>query len=305
MKDVKTIVGVWIADEPEAGLAVWVKNVALLAKLFHAKAQICAPAPLAERAAAAVTALSPGASHLASQVQRCDARHFADEVRKTLELRHADLLVLPCAQGAWRLDAACLSQCSSVPVAYLPDDRLLPDPPFASVLVPMSGEGKENEALASGLMLASTCKLPVDVVHVSGGEKPEFATPTLLSALVDEVQHEYPARLQYLVARGCPYTSVRARLFLRSFTHCRGDVVEVLGEAVRQGRRPLLLVEWGGKLDGHAVVVKALIEKLGAPLLLVRSQIEPPWNLKVGSCFVRKQRQPVTAGFVGHTGVQL
>jgi nucleotide-binding universal stress UspA family protein len=171
-------------------------------------------------------------------------------------------------------------QQSAAPILLLPP-RYEEDLPWRSALVPLSGELGPDDALTLALRLATALDLSVTVAHVmADGER---SAALVDRPYADELHHEYAGRLNELIDRACPLCSAADRARIEEFVLGHGDVAAELMAVAEQRCRSVIVVGWYGKLvSGHAHVVKALLERVTCPLLLVKAVPRELFRLKVG-----------------------
>ncbi|HKZ72901.1 MAG TPA: universal stress protein [Steroidobacteraceae bacterium] len=167
---------------------------------------------------------------------------------------------------------------SPVPVLVLP--RAYEEAvPWRSALVPVSGEVETDQSLMLALQLAKALDLDVTVAHVvqdaqagKGGLR-----------YMDEAHHEYPQMLNELISRACPLCGPAERGRISDFRLYRGDVARELLDLIEQKHMDAVIVGWHGFFEaGHAHVLKALLQGLRRPVLLVKPRPKEPFRLKVG-----------------------
>jgi len=182
----------------------------------------------------------------------------------------------PLAEPLGRVARAVIEQ-SAVPVLVLP--HLYEEcAPWRSGLVPLSGELETDQSLTIALQLANALDFVVTVAHVVEDSRP--LVPAL--ALVGAVHHEYPERLNELVARACTLCRPEERNRFSALRVYRGDVVRGLLEE----KADVVVVGWHGFLElGHANTLKALLRWLRCPVLLVKRRSKVPFRLRVGDAF--------------------
>ena len=226
---------------------------------------------------------------------------YQDVVRAVRE-RHIELVCLPHADD-WKLrmsrresvDMRSLLQALRVPVGVFPVSVSLADTPFASIVVPMSGELKESQALKLALDVAKAKGLSVEVVHIS----PDVcgADASQLESTGDEMQHEYAANIDQLMAKVSPYSSSRHKLSIRKFHHCCGDVFTEIQRVSGESAHPLLVLEWSGSFAGeHALTIRKFVEETDASMILLKSPPGSRSTLKVGGQFNMKSRRVSSQG---------
>lgn len=169
---------------------------------------------------------------------------------------------------------------SNVPVLVLPpayEESL----PWRSILVAMSGELANDEALAPVLHLAHALDVRVSIAHVAAAGATGRAEPEGMYA--DANHHELAERLNEMVARACPMCSAEERRHIDDFQLAHGDVAQELLRLIEQKQASVLAVGWRGQfMEGHAEVLKTLIQQVHCPVLLVRPRRKTVFRLKVG-----------------------
>jgi nucleotide-binding universal stress UspA family protein len=153
--------------------------------------------------------------------------------------------------------------------------------PWRSILVPVSGETEVDEVLNLAVRLARALKIGVQIAHVVDEGRYGYTTEVQYA---DSPYHEYAGRLQELINRAALQCSpTECHWIVEDVYLCRGDIVEEVLELIHRKHIGLLAVGWHGKfLQGHARVLKAFLEQVSCPLLLVKSPPPPPFELKVG-----------------------
>jgi hypothetical protein len=279
--------------EADAALRNWLRNVLAWCEWLDRRAHLAVPLD-AERETALELARPDGSDRVASFAVFGgeDPLQQADDVRKRMEAVRAGGLILPHParsemEEPRSLRRALLESCGN-PIVFLPASARLDPPLVSSLIVPLSGEIKESQALDQALRLAESKALPVEVVHVSSEE----CCGTPLDSIADQAELEYPARLDEAIAESSPFSTDRMRRHICCFHHCRGDIVEEIRRRVDESSRPLLVVEWSGSLEeGRARVARRLLAELDRPLLLVKSTLRPDVSLNVGRAFRPGRRQ--------------
>lgn len=169
---------------------------------------------------------------------------------------------------------------SPVPVLLLPP-AYAESLPWHSLLVALSGELAKDTALTMALRLAHALGLSVGVAHVCAAGEAVQAQPDRMYA--DVGLHALAERLNEMVAGACPLCSADERRHIESFHLARGDVARELLRLIDEKQAGALVVGWHGRLvEGHAPVLRALLQQVRCPLLLTRPGPEPPFCLKVG-----------------------
>jgi nucleotide-binding universal stress UspA family protein len=185
--------------------------------------------------------------------------------------------VQPPLEGVGRVARAVIERSRS-PVVLLPP-RYREALPWRSAVVPLSGEPGTDESLAAALPLAHALDLRVTVAHVVSATAP----PGGAAVGSDEAHHELPSLLNELVERACPLCSAAERARIEDFRLYQGDVADKLEQLIAEKDPSLLVIGWHGRfMAGHARVLKALIETVSCPLLLIKPTPREPFRLKVG-----------------------
>lgn len=170
---------------------------------------------------------------------------------------------------------------SPVPVLLIPpcyEETL----PWKTVLVPMSGEPETDASLMLAIQLANALDLKVNIVHVVDSATQE-AGATATGRYGDQAHHEYPQRLNELVASACPLYSSEEMACIEGFSLVRGDAAREIFRLAKQRDASLIVAGWHGRfMTGHAQVLKSLCQTVSAPVLLVRPAAKPAFKLRVG-----------------------
>ena len=178
--------------------------------------------------------------------------------------------------------ARAIIEQSPVPVLVLPrgyEERF----PWRSALVPLSGEVETDQSLSTALRLATALDLVVTVAHVVEGAH----TASRMLSSADALHHDYPEMLNELVARACPLCPPAERRRIAAFRVYRGDVVRGL---LDEQEADVVIVGWHGFLEtGHARLVKAMLQELRCPMLLVKRRSREFFRLKVGDALARRR----------------
>lgn len=169
-----------------------------------------------------------------------------------------------------------------VPVVLLParyHERL----PWTSMLAAASGEAAADQALDAATRLAAALQLRVTVVHSEDGARGTGGA-ALGAAYADALHHEYPRRLDQLVARGLTHCSPQEASCIDDVVLCRGEPASVLLEQAERMDSSVVALGWHGALAaGRAAVFKRLLETSERALLVVRGSEASGARLKVGS----------------------
>ncbi len=169
-----------------------------------------------------------------------------------------------------------------VPVVLLPAlyrERL----PWTSMLVAASGEASADQALDAATRLAAALRIRITVVHSEDG--PAGAGGAALgAAYADAPHHEYPRRLDQMVARGLTHCSPQEAACVDDVVLGRGEPAAVLLEQSDRMDSSVVALGWHGALAaGRAPVFKRLLETSERALLVVRGSEASGARLKVGN----------------------
>src|SRR5207244_1842774 len=74
------------------------------------------------------------------------------------------------SKGMWMKE---MLQRLRIPILLCPKDQRFARIPFFSLLVPMSGEARNNAALEQAINIADHQRVPIDLIHVSTGQDSE------------------------------------------------------------------------------------------------------------------------------------
>ncbi|MCC5860717.1 MAG: universal stress protein [Gammaproteobacteria bacterium] len=174
---------------------------------------------------------------------------------------------------------------SPVPVLVLPEhyrERL----PWQRLLVPVSGEPSAEHALAVAVELANDLDLSVTVAHVVDPEHGETGDGSLVAAAryADAPHHELPEAFDEMISRALPQFSQEDTRCIRGVSLCHGDIAGELLKLAAAPETSAVAVGWHGRFaQGHAEVLKQLLDELACPLLLVRPRPRLPFRIKVGA----------------------
>lgn len=168
-----------------------------------------------------------------------------------------------------------------VPVLVLPStyrERL----PWTTAVVPISGEAPADEALTVAVRLGSELGLELTVAHVMGfpSEGKGLAGETRYA---DAAHYEYASRLDELIERALSHCDRREAACIREVLLRRGDVATRLLEVIAERNASVIVVGWHARFSaGRAPILKALLQNVSCPMLLVKATPPPPFALKVG-----------------------
>ncbi|MBC7690531.1 MAG: hypothetical protein H7222_02080 [Methylotenera sp.] len=220
------------------------------------------------------------------------ADSFLGQVLEVMRSQAVDLIILG---KPGRMDPEADSRRSWIsglmgagdcPVLLLTQKLLEAHCPFASLLVPMSGESTLNPAVEWAINYGNSHQVPVDLLHVTGRNGSEAGDLSLLGGMSDQFHHEYPGRIEQFVARASPYSSPSQKRIIRNFIHSTGDALEEIKKQVSRRSVGLLVIEIKGHMEpGRAKTVKELLKSTDLPILLVRSRGTGLATLHVGLDF--------------------
>ena len=193
--------------------------------------------------------------------------------------------ILGISSAPLSLEKDILEQCP-VPILLTPSRRSLQRIPLESLLVAVSGERKNNEALDVAIHLANTAQIPVDILHVTPAEGPCSCEAVLLEAMKDQFHHEYPRIIEHLAAQASPFSSAREIRCIRNFSHCHGDVADEILKMIHTNPSAMLVLEWKGFLaKGRAETLRKILRQSASLVLLTKARLPPHARLKVGDHF--------------------
>lgn len=145
--------------------------------------------------------------------------------------------------------------------------------PWQSMLAAASTDSAACHALDVAVQLAAVLKIKVTVMHADAGATTRYA---------DMAHHEYPHRIEEMVARG---------LAGRTHEECRhveqallryGDPAQMLLQQVAKEPYSILALGWHGSLDeGRALVLKRLLEQAECLLLIIKGASEKESTLVI------------------------
>lgn len=204
-------------------------------------------------------------------------------ILETIEKYSCDMILLQTRRVQQETaEVSQIVQTTSIPVLVLNTDYDFDVCPPKSLLVPLSGEQRESEALQFSLNFASQTECPVDLVHVatSGPPSPQEAA---LEDLGDEPYHEYRDSIDKIASEASPYSTAIERTHIRQFYHLRGFTADQILKVIRKSPGTILVLEWKGSLAlGHAHTVRKILETLCCPVLFTKIRTELKSTLKVG-----------------------
>lgn len=141
------------------------------------------------------------------------------------------------------------------------------------ILLPHDGTPTTSAAIGPAALLARQAGAELAVLHVAGAgsrapiERGSLAVPRY----VDQPQHEWPAWIGEFVERlgsVAPIEALKVRMCLSY--GAPGD--EVLRSA-REQASDLVVLAWRGGWEGeHAATVKAVLQRAGCPIMIVRAK---------------------------------
>jgi nucleotide-binding universal stress UspA family protein len=147
------------------------------------------------------------------------------------------------------------------PLVVVPPDAAVPMV-LRRILVPLSGERTAAAALAETMSLAGERELEVVVLHVYD--------PGSLPFFTDQPQHELEAWSQEFLRRHCPHPE-HVRLEMR--IGIPGQHVLQVADTVEAD---MIALGWSQELgEGHAAVVREVLERSAVPVLLVPVAARP------------------------------
>ena len=160
-----------------------------------------------------------------------------------------------------------LEQCV-VPVLLVPEYVSLTGNPVEWILVPMSIERPENEAMSLGIQIGCALTLPVDILHVVQKQS-KIIRPERFD---DAFYHEYPHRIEQMITQASPYATIRERRCVRNYLQHHGQVAEEITKVMENTPNGLLILEWNGVMvQGHAERLKWILQRARFPVLIIRS----------------------------------
>jgi len=142
------------------------------------------------------------------------------------------------------------------------------------LLLPLDGTPSSAAAIGPALDLANSTQAEVDILYVAGREPlPQEPGSFTAPFYVDQSQYEWPSWAQEFTSRfgtalGQVKSTTRTRVFLRS-----GGTAEEILRFATENQTDLIVLEWRGTADvQHRAVVRAVLEKMPCPVLL----LQPP-----------------------------
>lgn len=177
---------------------------------------------------------------------------------------------------------AAVVESAIVPVLVLPSayrERL----PWTTALAPISGEAQADAALTVAVRLGHELDLKLTVVHVLSPAEKGKGGLAAEARYADALHHEYACRLGELVERALSHCDRHHAECIREVLLRRGDVATALLDAVEERQASVVVVGWHARFTARrAQILKALLDRVSCPLLLVKAEPPPPFVLKVG-----------------------
>jgi len=154
--------------------------------------------------------------------------------------------------------------------------------PFESIVVPMAGTPmRMDSALSYSLQFGSRARIPLDIVHVS--PRQDGRDGSSVGQFSDEFYHEYPRRIEEMIAEASPLSSVRERTIIRGFLHVKGDLIHEIFRSIKPHKGGLLVIEWDGKfVQGRSETIKSIFSASRRPVLVVKPVPEKHSTLTLG-----------------------
>jgi len=211
-------------------------------------------------------------------ISELNPHNLAQQLLGAIDRFSVDLVVIASSQY-FGVHAQQLIHKSPVPVLLMPEQEEFS---WGSILVPMSGEIRQNAALELAIALAPQLEAPVDVIHVTPSDLQATEwSQCMVEQYTDHPHHEYPGRIEEFLAEAAPFTGARERSRIREVRLVTGDPAnEILvhSQALDTG---LMILEWHGSIRrGHAATLRKLLRQLHFPVLLVRPH-EHQYALKI------------------------
>jgi hypothetical protein len=169
-------------------------------------------------------------------------------------------------------------------MAHLTSPLLLFDsgqssPEFQSILVPMSGEVKQSQALEWAISFANQMQLPLDLIHVTRSpvvrvmESSSSLDSSLIGRTCDDFHHEYPSLVSEFLIQASPYSSVREKSVIREFVHCTGSELQEIIQYGQHKTNPIVVIEWKGNLShGRSHILKGILQQTPWMTVLMREK---------------------------------
>ena len=271
---------------PHQELRRFVMSAIDLGKWLHCEVHLLAhPAEAdAVRALSAESKLTKRDVRTLSVIQPTEET-LSSRISRAIEEYSCGLLV--CQDGsAWSAadttESSQIIESSLIPVLLLPGGFDFHHRPPESLLVPLSGDKRTNEALGVAMALATRVGSFVDFLHVT-----EKAVRHMhergLEALGDQQHHEYRQLMDKVVSEANPCATQKEQSHLRHFYNRVGFTTSEILRVLRKSENSVLVLEWKGSLAlGHAQTIKELLLNVRCPTLLVRGTEEHKSVLRVG-----------------------
>lgn len=153
-----------------------------------------------------------------------------------------------------------------------PDMPGVPDASWRprKMLVPLNGSPSAAAVMDEALELAELMRCDVEIIHVAvlGERRPQEVGSYTTPRYLDYAHHEWSAWADEFMAR---FTRQPPTVKIRLLHRQGVPAEEMLKLAVESGD-DLILLGWQGRLEkDHAMTIKQLLRKTGAPIILIRT----------------------------------